>query len=68
MIKNDYISAMNELSASKEVFISRQAARLGITAKVLSQAAASGRAERIAHGAYRLAGTQVTEHDHVATI
>lgn len=68
MIRNDYISAMNELSASEGVFTSRQATRLGITAKALFQAAASGRAERIAHGAYRLAGTPATERDHVAAI
>lgn len=44
------------------------AARLGITAKALSQAVASGRAERIAHGAYRLAGVPATERDHVTAI
>ena len=68
MIRNDYISVMNELSASEGVFTSGQAARLGITAKALSQAAASGRAERIAHGAYRLAGTPATEHDRAVAI
>ena len=31
MIRNDYISVMNELSASEGVFTSGQAARLGIT-------------------------------------
>ena len=41
---------------------------MGITAKALSQAAASGRAERVVHGAYRLAGVPATERDHVAAI
>ena len=59
---------MNELSALEGVFTSGQAARLGITAKALSQAVASGRAERIAHGAYRLAGVPTTERDRVAAI
>lgn len=59
---------MNELSASESLFTSGQAARLGIAAKALSQAVASGRAERIAHGAYRLAGTPATELDRVAAI
>lgn len=59
---------MNELSASEGVFTSRQASRLGITAKALYQAVASGRAERIVHGAYKLAGTPATERDHVAAI
>ncbi len=68
MSRNDHISAMNELSASEGVFTSRQAARLGITAKALYQAVASGRAERIVHGAYKLAGTPATEHNHVAAI
>ena len=68
MSRNDYISAMNELSASEGVFTSGQAARLGITTKALSQAVASGRAERIAHGAYRLAGTPATGLDRAAAI
>ena len=68
MVRNDYISEINKLSATESVFTSRQAARLGITAKSLSQAAASGRAERVAHGAYRLAGVPATERDQVAAI
>lgn len=68
MTRNDHISAMNELSASEGVFTSGQAARLGITAKALSQAVASGRAERIIHGAYRLAGVPATEFDLVTAI
>lgn len=68
LLRSNYISMMNELSASESLFTSGQAARLGIAAKALSQAVASGRAERIAHGAYRLAGTPATELDRVAAI
>lgn len=68
MTRNDYISATSEMSALEGVFTSGQAARLGITAKALSQAVASGRAERIAHGAYRLAGVPARERDRVAAI
>lgn len=50
------------------VFTSRQAARLGITAKALSQAVASGRAERVAHGAYGLTGVSTTERNWVTAI
>ncbi len=68
MTRNDYISAINELSASEGVFTSGQAARLGVPAKALSQAVNSGRAERIAHGAYRLAGVPASELDRAAAI
>lgn len=68
LLRSNYISMMNELSASESLFTSGQAARLGIAAKALLQAVASGRAERIAHGAYRLAGTPATELDRVAAI
>ena len=68
LLRSNFISMMNELSASESLFTSGQAARLGIAAKALLQAVASGRAERIAHGAYRLAGTPATELDRVAAI
>ena len=68
LLRSNYISMMNELSASESLFTSGQAARLGIAAKALLQAVASGRAERIAHGAYRPAGTPATELDRVAAI
>ena len=68
LLRSNYISMMNELSASESLFTSGQAARLGIAAKALLQAVASGRAERIAHGAYRLAGIPATELDRVAAI
>lgn len=68
MKREYYIITMNELSASESVFTSGQAARLGITRKSLSQATAAGRAERIAHGAYRLAGTPTSEYDELAAI
>lgn len=59
---------MNELAASEGIFTSAQARRLGITAKALSQAAAAGRAERLVHGAYRLAGAAASEYDELAAI
>jgi hypothetical protein len=65
---SNHIAALNELSASEGVFTTAQAARLGITRNALSQAVVSGRAERIAHGAYRLAGTQGDFIDELAAI
>ena len=50
------------------VFTSRQAARLGVTAKAFSQAVASGRAGHIAHGAYGLTGVSTTERNWVTAI
>lgn len=68
MTRNDYISAMSEMSALEGVFTSGQAAQRDVIAKVLSQAVASGRAERVAHGAYRLAGVPATERNWVTAI
>ena len=68
MIYSNHITALNELSASEGVFTTAQAARLGITRNALSQAVASGRAERIMHGAYRLAGSQSDFTDELAAI
>ena len=68
MSYSNHIAALNELSASEGVFTTAQAARLGITRNALSQAVASGRAERIAHGAYRLAGSQGDFADELAAV
>lgn len=68
MTYSNHITALNELSASEGVFTTAQAARLGITRNALSQAVASGRAERIMHGAYRLAGSQSDFTDELAAI
>lgn len=68
MSRSNHIATLNELSASEGVFTTAQAARLGIPRKTLSQAVASGRAERIAHGAYRLSGTMCNFTDELAAI
>lgn len=68
MKRTNHIAAMNELSATEGVFTAAQAARLGITKNALSKAVSSGRAERIVHGAYRLAGIQSQSHDELAAI
>ena len=68
MTNSNHITAHNDLSASEGVFTTAQAARLGITRNALSQAVASGRAERIMHGAYRLAGSQSDFTDELAAI
>ncbi|WP_307742404.1 type IV toxin-antitoxin system AbiEi family antitoxin domain-containing protein [uncultured Mobiluncus sp.] len=68
MTYSNHIAALNELSASEGVFTTAQAARLGITRNALSQAVTSGRAERIVHGAYRLAGTRSDFTDELAAI
>lgn len=68
MTYSNHIAALNELSASEGIFTTAQAARLGITRNALSQAVASGRAERIMHGAYRLAGSQSDFTDELAAI
>ena len=68
MTYSNHRTALNELSASEGIFTTAQAARLGITRNALSQAVASGRAERIMHGAYRLAGSQSDFTDELAAI
>jgi len=68
MGKTNHTAALNELSASEGVFTTAQAARLGIPRNVLSQAVLSGRAERIAHGAYKLSGTPDGFIDELAAI
>ncbi|MEF2654869.1 MAG: type IV toxin-antitoxin system AbiEi family antitoxin domain-containing protein [Eggerthellaceae bacterium] len=59
MKRTNHIAIMNELSASEGVFTAAQAKRLGVTDNALSKAVSSGRAERVLHGAYRLAGAQM---------
>lgn len=68
MKRMNHIAAMNELSASEGVFTAAQAARLGITKNALSKAVSAGRAERVVHGAYRLAGTQSQPYDELDAI
>ena len=68
MTYSNHIAALNELSASEGIFTTAQAARLGITRNALSQAVNSGRAERIVHGAYRLAGLQGDFTDELAAV
>lgn len=68
MSNANHISAMNELSASEGVFTAAQAARLGITRNALSQAVASGRADRIFHGAYKLSGIPGHYTDELAAL
>ena len=68
MANKDYISTINELSATEGVFTTAQATRMGITRKALSQAVSSGRAERIIHGAYRLTGTPESFVDELSAV
>ena len=51
MNRRDYLSIMNELSASEGVFTTAQAMRLGIPRNVLAKARQAGKLVRIAHGA-----------------
>lgn len=62
------IAAIDELSASEGVFTTAQALRLGIARNALSHACKAGRLERVAHGAYRLAGTPSSNTDELAAI
>ena len=68
MKRNDHISVLNELSASEGVFTAAQAKRLGVPRSALSKAVAAGRAERILHGAYRLAGIPQQFTDELAAV
>lgn len=65
---SNHIAELNELSASEGIFTTAQAARLGIPRNSLSIATTSGRAERIVHGAYRLAGSPSHFTDELAAI
>ena len=65
MNRRDYLSIMNELSASEGVFTTAQAMRLGIPRNVLAKAREAGKLVRIAHGAYRMAGTPASQLDEL---
>lgn len=65
MKKTDHISTIAELSESEVVFTTAQATRTGILRDALYDAAASGRIERIAHGAYRLVGSGSEQTDEL---
>ena len=65
MKKTDHISTIAELSESEGVFTTAQAARMGIPRDALHDAAAAGRIERIAHGAYRLVGSGSEQTDEL---
>lgn len=62
------IAAIDELSASEGVFTTAQALRLGITRNALAHACKVSRLERVAHGAYRLAGAPSSSTDELAAI
>ena len=68
MIYANNIAAIDELSASEGVFTTAQAQRLDISRNALAHACRVGRLERVAHGAYRLAGTPSSETDELAAI
>ena len=68
MKKTDHISTIAELSESEGVFTTAQAARMGIPRDALHDAAAAGRIERIAHGAYRLVGSGSEQTDELAAM
>ena len=65
MKKTDHISTIAELSESEGVFTTAQATRTGILRDALHDAAASGRIEQIAHGAYRLVGSGSEQTDEL---
>lgn len=60
--------AIDELSASEGVFTVAQAARYEIPRNSLSRAVSSGRAKRVAHGAYRFSSTASLPTDELSTI
>lgn len=62
------IAAIDELSASEGVFTTSQALRLGISRNALAHACKVNRLERVAHGAYRLAGAPSSSTDGLAAI
>lgn len=66
MERTDHTRQIMELSASEGVFTTAQAARMGVPRDTLAKACAAGRLTRVAHGAYRLAGTPPTELDGLA--
>lgn len=68
MNKNDYRSLLNELSASEGVFTTAQAERLGVPRNVVAKACEAGKLVRIAHGAYRMAGTPPSQFDDLMAL
>lgn len=66
MAKQFYRAAIQELAETEGVFTTAQAARFDIPRSALSYAVSSGLVERIAHGAYRLRGTQSGLDDEAA--
>ncbi len=68
MNNRNHIATLNELSTTEGIFTTAQAARLGLPRNALSQAVRSGRAERVIHGAYRLAGAPSSFHDELTAI
>ncbi|MEG0419109.1 MAG: type IV toxin-antitoxin system AbiEi family antitoxin domain-containing protein [Gordonibacter sp.] len=59
---------MNELSASEGVFTTAQALRFGVPRNVVAKACEAGGLVRIAHGAYRMAGTPASQLDDLVAI
>lgn len=57
-----------ELSESEGVFTTAQAKRMGVPRDALSHACKSGRLERVAHGAYRLAGSGSDRLDELRAV
>lgn len=68
MSNANHIAQLNELSASEGVFTTAQALRMGVTRNALSRAVASGRAERLLTGAYRLASVSASETDELTAV
>lgn len=68
MSNENHIARLDELSASEGVFTTAQALRMGVTRNALSRAAASGRAERLLKGAYKLAAVPGSPTDELAAV
>lgn len=68
MNRNNYASAIDELSASEGVFTTAQAERLSIPRNAIAKACEAGRLVRIAHGAYRMAGVPASQLDDLAAL
>lgn len=68
MVKRSHIAAIRELAESEGVFTAAQAAALGVPRDALSYAASHGSVERVAHGAYRLAGSRPGPWDELAAL
>lgn len=68
MNRNNYISAISELSASEGIFTTAQAERFGIPRNVIAKACEAGRVVRIAHGAYRMAGVPASQLDDLVAL